>query len=39
MTNFILINKMLQKVNYYHKKEKPEDFKEWIDKHSNESIF
>jgi hypothetical protein len=29
----------LQKIHYYQKKEKCEDWKEWIDKASNESIF
>ena len=37
--NFIEINQLLQKIHYYHKKEKCEDFKEWIDKTSHETIF
>ena len=34
--NFIEINKLLQKIHYYQKKEKTDDWKEWLDKRSNE---
>jgi len=33
------INKLIQRINYYKKKEGEEDNKEWIDKHCNEAIF
>ena len=37
--NFMEINKLIQRINYYKKKEGEEDNKEWIDKHCNEAIF
>ena len=37
--NFIEINKLIQKINYYKKKENTDDQKDWIDKTSNEAIF
>ena len=37
--NFIEINKLLQRINYYQKKETAYDNKEWIDKTSSEAIF
>ena len=30
---------MLQRVNFYQKRDKPQDHKEWIDRHSHETIF
>lgn len=38
-SNFIEINKILQKIHYYQKKEKSDDWKEWLDKRSNEELF
>lgn len=37
--NFIEINRLIQKINYYQKKENIDDQKDWIDKTSNEAIF
>lgn len=37
--NFVEINKMLQKLHFYQKKEAPQDWKEWIDKTGSEEIF
>jgi len=39
MENFIKINQLLQKVDFYKKRDDTDDFKEWIDRHSNEAIF
>ena len=37
--NFKAINELLQRVNFYEKKERPDDNKQWIDKHSWEAIY
>ena len=37
--NFIEINKLIQRIHYYKKKDGIEDNKEWIDKHCNEAIY
>ena len=37
--NFKAINELLQRVNFYEKKERPDDNKQWIDKYSWEAIY
>ena len=39
MDNFKEINQLLQRINFYHKRPKQDDWKEWIDRHSHEAIF
>lgn len=36
---FIEINRLLQKIHFYEKKEKCDDWKEWIDSASNAQIY
>ena len=38
-SKFVKINQLLQKIHYYHKKEKQDDLKEWIDRTSSEEIY
>ena len=37
--NFVKINQLLQKIHYYHKNPKCDDWKDWIDRTSNETIY
>jgi hypothetical protein len=39
MEKFIEINQLLQKINFYQKKDNTDDFKTWIDRHNSETIF